>query len=506
MRSPILWIFLLATGLYSVTIGYQFAYDDTLQILLNPQVTEHLPFLDLSRRLFAEPSPPGNLFRPFATMSYALTNIFFGLSPSIFHGSNIILYGIVCVLVFCLVNAVTKNQHLATVATLLFAVHPLHTEVVANVIGRAELGSTLFVLLACFAAARSARSSGSVSVAAFAGLTMLLLLTATLWKESSLTACILIPYFAFLTSPGEHGRIFRFTRMLPVVSAVLGAALMSLLLRRYALGDNFTLHQDGRIWPENPIFHLSFTERIIPSFKIFGDYIRLLVLPLHQSADYSSMPEYFFERLYSMDGAYSLVAAFLVPLWGFTRCESSSRFFTLWLVGSFALTINLFVPIGTLMGDRLTFLPSIGACSLVAFGLQALSKRLDCKPFLLPTLLCSAYLILSAYRIPVWQNNSILFAHTALDAPYSPKAHYNVGVQAVLRDPQSTEGEAAFRKALDIHPKYVLPTRALADIMLARKDFGRLEFWYRQLLELTPEDETVRKNLNQLEEFKRAPR
>ena len=489
-----------------VTIHYQFAYDDALQIVLNPQVTEPGSFLARIRTLFSEPSPPGNLFRPFATLSYVVTHKVVGLSPFTFHATNVALYGFVCALVFSFLLEVTKDRQTTTLATILFVIHPLHTEVVANVIGRAELGSACFVLLACFSASRSVRAQRSMPIAAFAVLTGVCLLIATLWKESSLTACALIPYFAWIIAPKEHGRALRLSRVMPIVSTIVGAALIALVLRRYALGENFTLRPDGKVWPENPLFHLSFVERIVPSLKILGDYLRLLVLPLHQSADYSSMPGYFFERVYSVDGLWSFGVAAAVPLWGLTCREPSTRFFTFWLVVSFALTINLLLPIGTVMGDRLTFLPSVGACALLAIVLQKLSGALRLHYSVVSITLCILYIVLSSSRIAIWESNDVLFAQTILDAPYSPKARYNFGVNSVLKDPQSAVGERAFRSALEIHPAYILPTRAMADIMLARKDYGRLEFWYRRLLDLTPEDETVRKNLTQLEEFKRAPR
>jgi hypothetical protein len=154
------------------------------------------------------------------------------------------------------------------------------------------------------------------------------------------------------------------------------------------------------------------------------------------------------------------------------------------------------------MGERLTFAASFGTSGLLGLLASHCIRSQRKRSSLLICCYGAVLVVLAIIRIPVWKSNETLFEATVKDASYSPKAWYNHGVESVLKDPTSLQGEESFRTALSLYPNYLLPARGLADIMLARKDFGRLEYWYREILRISPEDETVRKHLSELTQFK----
>jgi len=152
------------------------------------------------------------------------------------------------------------------------------------------------------------------------------------------------------------------------------------------------------------------------------------------------------------------------------------------------------------MGERLAFLPSIGACGLIGRALVLGSSKLKAG-YALPALCIALFITRSTMRIPVWQDNGVLFEQTVLDAPQSPKAHYNLGVHHVLTTHDRKRARLEFERAVEIHPDYVLALRALADLAAQRKDWPLVASYYRRLLEITPEDSLVRNNLLTLEQF-----
>ncbi len=149
------------------------------------------------------------------------------------------------------------------------------------------------------------------------------------------------------------------------------------------------------------------------------------------------------------------------------------------------------------MGERLAFLPSVGFVGLLVGVLNLVIKNRRAY-FFATGAIVALFAFLTFSRLPVWRDNATLFQQTIIDNPKSPKAYYNYGVQLYLNEKNIPEAERYFRKALEIHPTYILAARVMADIMLAQKDWGRLEYWYRYIIKLNPEDQEVKKNLDNL--------
>ena len=236
-------------------------------------------------------------------------------------------------------------------------------------------------------------------------------------------------------------------------------------------------------------FHLSAFERLLPALKVQGDYLIQLIFPLNLSADYSIMPKDFFQTLYSTGGLISLLflGFFVFLLWVFRKKRQVCL--GLWLPLSFSLTANIFTPIGTLMGDRLAFTPSIGFIPFCCWVIYLQLKKIVKDPQTRLTLLISLLLplaLLSLNRIPVWKDNASLFSQTLTDAPLSPKAKYNWAVYLFNEKKDANGAKSYLKQALTIHPQHKFTLRLLADIALQEKSYGELEYYYKRILEVEP--------------------
>ena len=137
-RTPELAVAVLALLSSGIGIVNRFAYDDVYIVEQNPLVHS----LRAWYRLFAMPYWPGQMggdgYRPLTMLAFRLEWAIGRGSPVVFHGTNILLYALASVLVFWLARRALPLAF-AWLAAALFAVHPVHVEAVANVVGQSEL-------------------------------------------------------------------------------------------------------------------------------------------------------------------------------------------------------------------------------------------------------------------------------------------------------------------------------------------------------------------------------
>ncbi|PIR94716.1 hypothetical protein COT95_02640, partial [Candidatus Falkowbacteria bacterium CG10_big_fil_rev_8_21_14_0_10_37_6] len=143
-RTKIFFIlcFLVVFLIYGRTIFGDFVFDDRgiidhryiLEDLSRPQKIILLPY-------FTEEA---GAYRPIALLSYSLNFILFSGAAWSFHLVNLIFYAWTGILIFFLVKKIFKKQLLAEAAALLFLTVPIHAEVVANIVGRAEIFALFF--------------------------------------------------------------------------------------------------------------------------------------------------------------------------------------------------------------------------------------------------------------------------------------------------------------------------------------------------------------------------
>jgi len=132
-------LFALSLLVFISALKNGFVFDDIIHIRDNESIRSwHSAF-----NLFFEPTFPGDLYRPFTTFTYALNYLICGPNPFSFHLINILLHGAVCVLIFNLLQE-RLGFNKAFIISLLFAWSPIHVEVVANTVGRAEILAALF--------------------------------------------------------------------------------------------------------------------------------------------------------------------------------------------------------------------------------------------------------------------------------------------------------------------------------------------------------------------------
>jgi tetratricopeptide (TPR) repeat protein len=122
-------------------------------------------------------------------------------------------------------------------------------------------------------------------------------------------------------------------------------------------------------------------------------------------------------------------------------------------LGGFAITANILVPTGTIMGERLAYLPSAGFCLLVALIWIRLESHQRKLAWAALAIVLTALATRTVVRNLDWHDNFTLFSADVLAVPGSAKMHANLGGVYLYRD-QLDAARKEFQTALRIYSDF----------------------------------------------------
>ncbi|GAB4131947.1 MAG: hypothetical protein Fur0041_02780 [Bacteroidia bacterium] len=356
-----------------------------------------------------------------------------------------------------------SNTDLAFLSVLLFAIHPIHTEVVANVKSRDEIFSLLFISLTFIFFFRY--DLNKIRKDLIYGLVAFLL--ALLSKEYAIALLALIPAGLMIF----HKRTLTQTvsTMLPAVTVLIIYAAMRMGSIDVATGPKNKSSQDPL---NDPYLYANDEQRIASKLNRLDDYLVLLVYPVTLVADYSYQHFPYSKFTDPMVWLSLLVYGGLLyltlRLW---KQRHPLSFALLIYFGFFALICNIFFDIGATMGERLIFHSSIGFCMVLAWLIIEGAKKTGNAAKLVVTgafvLLAVPAWMITTKRNLEWKSDYTLFTADVLKHPESALCNANAGARymdegiAHLGKDSLKVIEYADRalpylqKAVQLHPKYV---------------------------------------------------
>ncbi|MGK0391620.1 MAG: hypothetical protein ACI94Y_004387, partial [Maribacter sp.] len=383
-------LFVVSFLIYAGTLGHEFTQDDAIVITENDftkagDIGSLLKY-DTFRGFFKVEGKAnlveGGRYRPLTPIMFAL-GWQINESPVLFHFMNVLWYSLTVVLLFIVLLKMLHSSSyepyayfVAFVTALLFAIHPIHTEVVANVKGRDEIMTLFLSLSALYFSLRSFDKKGNIAEMAIAGVLFFLALMA---KEM---AVVFIPIVAISFYVFRKIDIAKsLMQMIPFVIAF--AAFM--ILRQVVLGDatsggksmelmnNPYLKLQGSQWIElNP------DEKYGTIFNTLGRYIKLLIFPNQLTHDYYpyAIPITSLKDSSAMLSILAYAGLIAVGIWGVLTRKHFAYGIAFFLISLF-LVSNLPLTIGVNMAERFMFMPSIGFCFVLAIGLYHLAKKMS---------------------------------------------------------------------------------------------------------------------------------
>jgi len=460
---------LLAVLCYANTLGNDFCDDDLPIIVQNPLVTQPGQWGALWLQDYWHADPLATpyrdlLYRPLAVLSYRLNHAIGGLNPSPYHAVNIVLHALVTVLVYRLTCRLTGSLTAALVAGSIFAVLPIHTEAVNNVVGRAELLAAAFTLLALELFARPRRP---LTVAGGA----LCVLAACCSKESGVVVLPLVPLLAWYQhvtrwggrpAPGRPDASGLAARWIPAGASLVLAAVVYLVLRFVALGGALyqpvTLTKTINVLADAPTW-----ERVCGAFQLWGLYWAKTLWPQVLCLDYSILAVSPAGSLLKGHALIGLVVFALLLAWSVTKWRRGERLpavLTVALLLSYLPVSNTVLLIKTYFAERVWYLPSIWVAVIVGQWAGALTQRAVARAVGRPSAMRTAIGALAALAVVAglarswirnteWRNEGTLYASAYRDHPNAIRSVLLYG-DWLTRNGRYQDGIALMRRSIQI--------------------------------------------------------
>ncbi len=392
---------------FANTLPGDFVYDDELLIEKAVELREFS-----LERIFLEnywgADRLDRNYRPLTLLSYAV-NFRLSTHPWGFHAVNVLLNACVAVLAFLVLLELLRDAPLAAAGASLYAVLPIHTEAVANVVGRAELLGAISIFGSWLCVLKSQHGRDSL----WALGASLLALLGHFAKENVMVLLVLLPASSLILG-----------RRMPWL-ATLGTAIASgayLVARAVVLGarDSFIAFVD------NPLVNESLLLRALNGMAHLWTYAFKTLVPVHLSADYSfnQLPVLTFSDAKLWVCAVGVLGIAGAATWAWRRGNRVGVLAITFFPVTFAPTCNVLLPIGTIFAERLAFTPSF-AYPLSVCALLSSHKRASLRGsgLLVLYVLTVGYGLRAASRNADWSDRVTMYLRMPLDAPASAQSH-----------------------------------------------------------------------------------
>lgn len=524
-----LLIIVLAIIQYGQTTKFKYALDDSIFITKNSRVQAGL---DNIPRLF-ENARTGQIenetgYRPLLLLTYATEIHFFGMDPSVAHRTNVLLYIVLCCLILLMLGKLFPgHQWLALFITLLFVVHPLHVEAVANIKGRGEVLAMLFGVLYMLVHLQYFQTKNWKYLL----LAPILFLLASTSKENAITFAGISFGLVFLMEGDKREKV------MSLVGS--GASLAGVLVMRlYVYSDQFfdnrsmdlmakgVFHSDGFLG--NPmvditdkLFTLANSLNLIwHSFKMF-----FVPYPLVHDYSYNHFPLVDWSSVYVYLGLMIVLGTGVLVLLRLKK-NPMMAFGSLWFVTSLSIYISLVRPATDIFAERFMFTPSLGLC-MMAIGVLGLFEFDRKKMGIIVAVWVGGLLLTSYSRVPAWKDthtlletdietldrcvranyNYALYLHQQYDAyPNSRRAgdqekilkHYNRALNesdrlanlytalgnAYMRFEMPEKAYPIFKEATEKFPELAKPLTQLGNIHVSQDRYDSASFYFAKALDV----------------------
>lgn len=472
---------------YANALRAGFAFDDWIQIWGHPAFRNGIDWW----AVLAAPLFPGDLYRPLTVATFAWDFALAGRQAWWFHAVNLALHAAVTLLVAATAGRLFRSARVAWLAGALFAVHPVHTEAVTGVVGRAELLVALCGFLALLAAEQAIIAKSARAYRGWMAASLLSFLCALFAKENALVWLPLILLYRIARRhEGWAASLRREVRSLDWV-AYAACVAVYLFMRFLVVGP--VPPGAGVDFADNVLAHVPAPMRVLTALAVLTESVSQFVFPLVLSADYS-YPQVVPVASLSDPRVWLGLMLIVAAVATFVVRRDSLGYAAIFPLLALALTANLLFPIGTVRAERLWYLPSAGLCWLAALGLSAVisdpPRRLAVG---LALLLLGLYAVRTWVRNEDWRDQPTLFAATARDAPHSSKAQKNHAVE-LQRAGEHAQAAAAYLRAWQLYPRDEGAAFGLATAYEHLSRFDEALTWYDRALEIDPRHRGAHRN------------
>jgi Tfp pilus assembly protein PilF len=411
-----------------------------------------------------------NLYRPLSQVMFAIEWQMVPKNPMIHHFFNVFFYALSCWLLFVVLRKYFSKVDpiIPLIITILYAVHPLHTEVVANIKGRDEIMSFLFLMLTLLTMHQWFAKRNVMSLVLALGCYFLAFMS----KEGIITMLVVFPLMGWYFTSSSTKDIL-LSSVLMIIPAVIYIAIRSSILSKYgshgeaAIVDNFL-----NAAPDKASY-------LATAVMLLGKYLWMLLVPTPLVSDYSfnqiPIVGWVDWRVLLSLLVYLALAAYAIAK---IKKRSPIVFGILFFLISISIYSNVLMPIGSSFAERFMFLPSLGFCIALVFGCSKLFKVPENDTTLgitanirkSPVFIALFGVMLLVYggktvvRAAEWKDQYTLFSKDIKRSPNSAHLRFYWGLalrdKALEQKNQDSQNQMMwsaieqFNKAVNIYPSY----------------------------------------------------
>jgi tetratricopeptide (TPR) repeat protein len=486
--ASILLIVLLGAAAYINVVDGEFIWDDKRiveqnELIRSPSNIARVFTKDVGGQLASGGGGVKyNFYRPAQMLTYMADYAVWKDNPAGYHITNILIHILAALCLYRLVNIISGHIRISLVAAVLFVVHPLHTEAVAYISGRADPLSVVFLLAAFIVYVKGLQTS-DFRLQTF--IVLILYTLAILSRESALIFPVLLLAYHY-----AYRKKIDLPRFLPI--AVLTAA-----------GAAFRFFMTGQLLGGDKIPSGAFFSRVPGAFAAIANYARLLVIPFNLHMEYGNA------RFSMIDPAVIIGVIITLALAAYIFKKRDTRgpyvFGVLWFIAALLPSLNLY-PIGAYMAEHWLYLPSIAVFMMagVCFGRWQTRRQNGDSPLRTRAIQTGTVPILIIYFLTLtvnqnfyWRRLIPFYEKTLEYAPESVRIYNNLGV-AYHDKAQYAMAAEAYKKAIELNPNYF---ETFCNLGTAYHDMGLYDeaiAEYKREIAINPDYPKVHNNLGTL--------
>jgi len=444
-RAVALAVIVASVAVYVPTLGHGFVRDDSMVVVNNRFVRslDQIPTLVRSTEL-AGMGIALRAYRPLTGVTFALNHAAAGLSPWSYHATNVLLHALAAALLLGVGLRLGIGLGAAGAGALLFAIHPIHVEAVANVAGRKDVLPAVCALAAVLLHRRALLRGGldlAWPVLAIAG--------AMLAKESGVVAIGLVALsdLAWIRPDGASIPNRRRAGLYAAYAVALAGYLFLYLAVTAGVGTPPTLN-------DNVTAHTNTAVRVMTAVAVIGKGLALQIAPWGQSPDWSyhAIPLVTSPADTRFLAAVATLVAWLGLGIALRRRMPIVVVGLAWYLGTALPASNVFFPSLAAFGERLLYLPSAGLALVIGAGLATVADRIPRVPLGLASLGMGAALCVATLSYShTWGDDLRLGELAAARVPDSSRAQVMLS-SALLGRGETSASLAAAERAVALNP------------------------------------------------------
>ncbi|MCK5179429.1 MAG: tetratricopeptide repeat protein, partial [Candidatus Omnitrophica bacterium] len=428
----VILIIILGFAVYGNSINGEFIWDDTHLVKDNVYIRDWSnlsKFFTESMGSGADAATVYSFYRPVQMITYAIDYSFWKLDVRGYHLTNVFLHVLASLTVFWFITVLYKDWRLSLFTSLFFVAHPMHTEAVSYISGRADSLALIFMIL-CFIFYIKVLREGK-------GIYYILMTVSYVLAVLSKELSLILPFLLLLFHYTFHQKL-KLKAILPVL-ALNG----SYIIARFTFLSFLSSHV---------VHPTTFVQRLAGFFIAITKYIRIVVLPLDLHMEYGNS---FFKLTHPQAGigAIAVLALFILIL--ITKPARNIVFFSLvWFFVALFPVSNLY-PINAYMAEHWLYLPSIGIFLMMAWAINAGAYcNTPLRKGLIVLCLLIFYSYLTIKQNDYWKTPIPFYERTLKYANRSSRVYFNLANEYRSAG-QNEKAVSLYKKAVEIKPDYV---------------------------------------------------